>query len=91
MISKAFQNIVSQMSDVFPKKFGIADSTGLVLASNGVSVMEDILESIVEANTDGDSERVFVRSGYTARMIANVKATCLMKYFKSLYIIFFDK
>lgn len=69
MISKAFQNIVSQMSEVFPKKFGIADSTGLVLASNGVSVMEDILESIIEANADGDSERVFVRSGYTARMI----------------------
>ena len=26
MISKAFQNIVTQMADVFPKKFGIVDS-----------------------------------------------------------------
>ena len=36
MISKAFQNIVTQMADVFPKRFGIADSQGLILASTGV-------------------------------------------------------
>ena len=42
MISKAFGNIVSQMADVFPKRFGIADAQGLILASNGPEVSEDI-------------------------------------------------
>ncbi|MCR4719830.1 MAG: helix-turn-helix domain-containing protein [Firmicutes bacterium] len=69
MISKAFQNIVSQMSDVFPKKFGIADSTGLVLASNGTEIMEDLLENIIENAPENDSDKIFVINGYTARMI----------------------
>ena len=69
MISKAFQSIISQMSDVFPKKFGIADSTGLILASNGAEIAEDIMESILENVQEFDSDRVFVRNGYTARVI----------------------
>lgn len=69
MISKAFQNIVSQMSDVFPKNFGVADSTGLILASSGTEIMEDILEGIIEDAREGDTDRVFARDGYTARMI----------------------
>ena len=69
MISKAFQNIVSQMSEVFPKKFGIADSTGLVLATNGLSVSSDVLEDIFDYIAENDSDKVFVRNGYTIRLI----------------------
>ena len=46
MISKAFQNIVTQMADVFPKKFGIVDSHGLVLANNGGGTTGGIFEKI---------------------------------------------
>ena len=51
MISKAFQNIVTQMADVFPKKFGIVDSHGLVLANNGGEPTGDIIENLVYAAT----------------------------------------
>ena len=49
MISKAFQTIVTQMADVFPKNFGIADSHGLVLACNGAEPVADIIEDLVYA------------------------------------------
>ena len=54
MISKAFQNIVTQMADVFPKKFGIVDSHGLVLANNGGEPTGDIIENLVYAATNND-------------------------------------
>lgn len=66
MISKAFQDIVSQMSDVFQKKFGIADATGLVLASNGPEISEDFARELIDSVSD---EKVFVREGYTLRLI----------------------
>lgn len=69
MISKAFQNIITQMADIFPKRFGIADSTGLVLASNGSDAPEEVLESLLEAGSESDTEGTFVRNGYTGRMI----------------------
>ena len=55
MISKAFQDIVSQMSDVFPKKFGIVDSTGLVLASNGPELSEELAKEFTWNKLKGDS------------------------------------
>ena len=67
MISKAFQEIITQMADVFPKKFGIADATGLVLAANGPEISEDIAQELIEAA--GDNDKMFVREGYTVRMI----------------------
>ena len=69
MISKAFQNIVAQMSEVFPKKFGIADSTGLVLATNGISISGDALKDIFHYVSDNEIDKVFVRNGYTMRLI----------------------
>jgi len=68
MISKAFQDIVSQMADVFAKKFGIADSTGLVLASNGQEIPEDILQELLESYPDNNSKS-YVCEGYTVRVI----------------------
>ncbi len=67
MISKAFQDIVSQMAEVFPKKFGIADATGLVLASNGPELSEDVVLELIDVATEND--KMFVREGYTARLI----------------------
>ena len=69
MISKAFQSIVSQMSEVFQKKFGIADSTGLILATNGLSLSAEVLEQIFESASENNVERTFVRNGYTVRLI----------------------
>ncbi|MBR4720605.1 MAG: helix-turn-helix domain-containing protein [Clostridia bacterium] len=69
MISKAFQSIVSQMSEVFPKKFGIADSTGLVLATNGISISGDDLGDIFHYVSDNELDKAFVRNGYTMRLI----------------------
>ena len=69
MISKAFQNIVTQMSEVFPKRFGIADSHGLVLAYNGAEPSEAIIESIVGAATSSD--RILFKDGYTIRSMSN--------------------
>ena len=54
MISKAFQEIITQLADVFPKKFGIADATGLVLAANGPEISEDIAQELIEAAGDID-------------------------------------
>ncbi len=67
MISKAFQDIVSQMSDVFPKKFGIVDATGLVLASNGPEISEELAKEFIDS-INGE-EKVFVREGYTLKLI----------------------
>lgn len=67
MISKAFQDIVSQMAEVFPKKFGIADATGLVLASNGPEIAEDVVLELI--SVAGENGRMFVREGYTVRLI----------------------
>ncbi len=66
MISKAFQDIVSQMSEVFQKKFGIADATGLVLASNGPEISEDLARELIDSASE---EKVFIREGYTLRLI----------------------
>lgn len=69
MISKAFQNIVTQMSEVFPKRFGIADSHGLVLAYNGAEPSEEAIENIVGAATSSD--RILFKDGYTIRSMSN--------------------
>lgn len=69
MISKAFQNIVTQMADVFPKKFGIADSHGLVLAYNGSEPKPEIMDDLVYAATN--SEKLLFKDGYTVRVMSN--------------------
>jgi len=69
MISKAFQNIVTQMADVFPKKFGIVDSHGLVLANNGGEPNGDIIENLVYAATNND--KLLFKDGYTVRAMSN--------------------
>ena len=66
MISKAFQDIISQMSEVFQKRFGIADATGLVLASNGTEISEELARELIDSLSE---EKVFVREGYTVRLI----------------------
>lgn len=68
MISKAFQDIVTQMADVFTKKFGITDSTGLILASNGPEIQEETLQELIEVAIDND-DKITVREGYTVRVI----------------------
>ena len=62
MISKAFQDIVTQMAEVFPKRFGVVDSHGLVLASNGMEPSPDVVESLIYAATNND--RVMYKDGY---------------------------
>lgn len=69
MISKAFQQIVTQMSDVFPKKFGIVDSHGLVLANNGNEPTEETTENFISAATNND--KLLFKDGYTIRAISN--------------------
>lgn len=68
MISKAFQNIVAQMAEVFPRRFGIADAQGLVLASNGNEVSEDVIEELVYAVPNDD--KMFFKNGYTVRLLS---------------------
>lgn len=68
MISKAFQNIVSQMADVFPKRFGIADAQGLVLAANGPDVPDDIIEELAYSIPSDD--KLYFKNGYTVRLIS---------------------
>ncbi len=68
MISKAFQNIVSQMAEVFPKRFGIVDSKGLILASNGSELPDDLLEDLVYAV--GEDGKIFTKDGFTVRPIS---------------------
>jgi len=69
MISKAFQNIVSQMAEVFPKRFGITDSHGLVLASNGAEPKAEVIDDLVYAVSN--SERLLFKDGYTVRVMSN--------------------
>ena len=80
MISKAFQNIVTQMADVFPKKFGIVDSHGLALANNGGEPTGDIIENLVYAATNND--KLLFKDGYTVRSMPNMwyMLKALMKY-----------
>lgn len=68
MISKAFQNIVTQMAEVFPKRFGIADAKGLILASNGSDIPDDVIEELIYAVTE--ENKTFVKDGYTVRPIS---------------------
>lgn len=68
MISKAFQNIVSQMAEVFQKRFGITDAQGLVLASNGVDIPEETAEELVYAAANDD--KMFFKGGYTVRQLS---------------------
>ena len=69
MISKAFQNIVTQMAEVFPKKFGIADSQGLVLAYTGSEPSAETMNNLVYAATN--SEKLLFKDGYTVRIMSN--------------------
>lgn len=69
MISKAFQNIITQMSEVFPKRFGIADSHGLVLAYNGQEPDESVVEELVAAASGSD--KLLYKDGYTIRAMSN--------------------
>ncbi|MCH5210327.1 MAG: helix-turn-helix domain-containing protein [Oscillospiraceae bacterium] len=69
MISKAFQNIVTQMADVYPKKFGIVDSHGLILAANGTEPDEDIIENLISAASSSD--KLLFKDGYTVRSMSN--------------------
>lgn len=68
MISKAFGSIVSQMAEVFPKRFGIADAQGLVLAANGPEVSEDIIEELAYSIPSDD--KLYFKNGYTIRLIS---------------------
>lgn len=69
MISKAFQNIVTQMAEIFPKRFGIADSHGLVLARAGAEPMSDIIDILVTAASGSDG--VILKDGYTVCTMSN--------------------
>jgi carbohydrate diacid regulator len=69
MISKAFQNIVTQMADVFPKKFGIADSHGLILASDGADPESDVIENLLGAVANSD--KLLFKDGYTVKARSN--------------------
>ncbi len=69
MISKAFQNIITQMAEVFPKRFGIADSHGLVLAYHGAEPSEEVVENII--NAASNSDKILFKDGYTIRSMSN--------------------
>ena len=69
MISKAFQNIIVQMADVFPKRFGIVDSHGLVLACNGPEPAEEVVEELIDVMVNSD--KLLFKDGYTIRSMAN--------------------
>ncbi|MBQ3038576.1 MAG: helix-turn-helix domain-containing protein [Clostridia bacterium] len=68
MISKAFGNIVSQMAEVFPKRFGIADAHGMVFAANGPEVSEEIIEELAYAIPSDD--KLYFKNGYTVKLIS---------------------
>lgn len=78
MISKAFGDIVSQMAEVFPKKFGIIDSHGLVLASTGPEPAGEVAEELVSATENSD--KVLFKDGYTVRAISNKPYTEYIVY-----------
>lgn len=67
MISKAFQNIVTQMAEIYPRRFGIADSKGLILASNGPGLSSDIIDDLIYSVSDED--KIFTKDGFTVRPI----------------------
>ena len=69
MISKAFQNIITQMADVFPKRFGIADTQGLILASTGAEPRPEVLEDLVYAISSSD--KILFKDGYTVKVLSN--------------------
>ena len=69
MISKAFQTIITQMADVFPKRFGIADSHGLILAYNGSEPDPDIMDELVIAVSNSD--KTLFKNGYTVKAMSN--------------------
>lgn len=69
MISKAFQTMVTQMTEVFPKKFGITDSHGLVLACNGNEPTAEIIEDLIYTATS--SEKTLFKNGYTVKAMSN--------------------
>ena len=68
MISKSFQNIFSQMAEVFPKRFGIADEQGMVLAANGSEIPEETAEELVYAASS--DEKLSFKEGYTVRLLS---------------------
>lgn len=78
MISKAFQNIVAQMAEVFPKKFGIADSHGLVLACNGAEPSDEIIMTLV--NAASNSDKLLFKDGFTIRAMSNKPYSEYMVY-----------
>ena len=78
MISKAFQNIVTQMADVFPKRFGIVDSHGLVIAYNGPEPSAEIIENFLYAAISSD--RILYKDGYTMRVMSNKPYTEYIVY-----------
>ncbi len=78
MISKVFQNIVTQMAEVFPKRFGIADAQGLVLAANGPELSDETVEELIYAV--GNNDKVFFKNGYTVRLIAGKPYTEYIVY-----------
>ena len=70
MISKAFQDIITQMAEVFPtKRFGIADSHGLVLAYTGQEPAPDVMEDLIFAALNTD--RLLYKDSYTVRVMSN--------------------
>ncbi len=69
MISKAFQDIVTQMAEVFPKRFGVVDSQGLVLASNGMEPSAEVIDNLIYAAINTD--RIMYKDGYTIRVMSN--------------------
>ena len=68
MISKAFDDIVSQMAEVFPKKFGIADASGMVVAASGQEILEETVLDLMKYAQDAGNN-YFIREGYTVRAI----------------------
>lgn len=69
MISKAFQSIVAQMAEVFPKKFGIIDSQGLILASVGTEPRGEVIDDLLYAVSGSD--KLFFKDGYTVKVMSN--------------------
>ncbi|MBQ3426329.1 MAG: helix-turn-helix domain-containing protein [Clostridia bacterium] len=69
MISKAFQDIVTQMAEVFQKSFGVIDSQGLVLASVGKEPDSEVIDGLVMSASSSD--KLLFRDGYTIRSMAN--------------------
>ena len=69
MISKAFQGIVTQMAEVFPKKFGILDSQGLILASVGTEPRGEVIDDLLYAVSNSD--KLFFKDGYTVKVMSN--------------------